>query len=227
MWEIFHVAVNNVRQDTSTCTEIRYSKFNCTAAPLPVPCQGSPKDGAEGEDHKVFLEGACSQAGKVSQWYSQFLLWVSAGSSISTLMYNTSHTPYPQTPCSALHSVPIKYMLQSSTLLSITVLHKCSGIWKTKTHSSSPNSPVSPCSFHFHRENSHQAQETWQTQATDTTGGDKGPQHCDSCSADPSWWPGLLSKPQNDPALPQHSYLHSWLLTHHPNNPRHQAEKND
>lgn len=112
-----------------------------------------------------------SQAGKVSQWYSQFLPWVSAGGSIATSMYITSHSPYPQTPCPALCSVPINHVLQAfSTLLSITVLHKCVGIWKPKTHSSSPNYPTSSCSFHFHRENSHQAQEMWQTQTMDTTG---------------------------------------------------------
>lgn len=112
-----------------------------------------------------------SQAGKVSQWYSQFLPWVSAGGSIATSMYITSHSPYPQTPCPALCSVPINHVLQAfSTLLSITVLHKCVGIWKPKTHSSSPNSATSSCSFHFHRENSHQAQEMWQTQTMDTTG---------------------------------------------------------
>lgn len=121
--------------------QIQWIQLHSSSSPRSL--QGSPGMGWKGRI-SVSLEDDCSQAGKVPQWYSQFLPWVSAGSSIPTSAYITSHSPYPQTPC----SVPINHVLRaSSTLLSITVLHDWRGIWKTETHSSSPNSPVSSCSF--------------------------------------------------------------------------------
>lgn len=53
MWGVFHAAVN-ISQDVSRCTAIRYSKFTCTAAPLPIPCQGSARMGWKGRITKCF-----------------------------------------------------------------------------------------------------------------------------------------------------------------------------
>lgn len=93
------------------------------------------------------------------------------------------------------------------------MLHKCLGIGKTKL-TAHPQTPQSAPAHSIARENSHQAQETWQTQSMDTTGGDRGPQHCGSCSADPSLSPGLLTN--HKMIQPYHStviYTHGFLPT--------------
>lgn len=106
MWEIFHVAVNNVSPDTSMCTAIRYSKFNCTAAPLPLPCQ---EWGGRGGSQSV-----------PGGWLFPSRKGVSVALTVPPLglcrelhlHLNVQHQPQPsaQSPCSA----PTNHVLQAS-----------------------------------------------------------------------------------------------------------------
>lgn len=114
------------------------------------------RNGVEGEDHTVFLEDDCCQAGKVSQWH----LSSSPGS-----VQGAPSPPECTAPAQPSAQSPCALLLQP-------MCSKHHSVWGCEklTHSSSPNSPVSPCLFPFHRENSHQAQQLWQPQPMDTMG---------------------------------------------------------
>ena len=119
------------------------------AAPLPFPSQGSPRNGWKGKDHKVFLEDDCPQAGKVSWWYSQFLLWVSsADRSVSSLMQPSKTIPAThltwQAHCSILCSL-LTICSNLSTLLSITML--CVRWFEKAKPTALPQTPKSPLAY--------------------------------------------------------------------------------